>query len=248
MSQEREKSPQDIQRKFYAEVSESYDKGMLEADSEHMFSLALLSGLINYFRFESLLDVGAGTGRAQRYLKSICPGCVTKGIEPVAEMREVAYKNGIPRDELVSGDGAWIEFPDGSFDVATEFGILHHVAEPRKVISEMLRVSRRAIFISDSNCFGQGPFPVRLAKQVLHALGLWRLTTLIRSRGKGYLIGGEGLFYPYSVFMDYSFIKRNCRRIMLFNTSDAVSPEIERSATGINPYRTARHVTLLALK
>lgn len=38
-------------------------------------------------------------------------------------------------------------FTDNSFDVVTEMGILHHVAEPERVVAEMLRVAKKAIFI-----------------------------------------------------------------------------------------------------
>jgi hypothetical protein len=41
--------------------------------------------------------------------------------------------------------------------VACAFGALHHVARPGQVVADMLRVGAKAVFISDSNSFGQGP-------------------------------------------------------------------------------------------
>ena len=35
-------------------------------------------------------------------------------------------------------------------------GVLHHIAKPEKVVAEMLRVAKSAVFISDCNIYGQG--------------------------------------------------------------------------------------------
>src|SRR6185436_11973411 len=108
---------------------------------------------------------------------------------------------------------------------------LHHVARPAVVVEEMLRVARRAIFISDSNNFGQGSAAARRVKQALDGLGLWGLANLVKTRGKGYSISdGDGLSYSYSVFNDYPLIERHCRSVHVLNT---------RSAPGTDPYRAA---------
>jgi ubiquinone/menaquinone biosynthesis C-methylase UbiE len=51
-----------------------------------------------------------------------------------------------------------------SIDAAFECGVLHHVAEPSHVVGEMMRVARKAIFLSDSNRFGQGRLIARILK------------------------------------------------------------------------------------
>lgn len=53
---------------------------------------------------------------------------------------------------------------------------------------KMLRVARKAIFISDPNNFGQGPFLARMVKQTINALGFWNLVDLIKTRSKKYTI------------------------------------------------------------
>jgi hypothetical protein len=119
------------------------------------------------------------------------------------------------------------------------FGILHHIDKPELVIAEMLRVSKYAIFISDSNNFGQGSRKQRFVKQMIRRLGLWTAYNYIRTGGKKYQISeGDGLFYSYSVFNNYAFIRQNCRAVHLLNTRDA----------GINPLQTASHIALLGLK
>jgi len=103
----------------------------------------------------------------------------------------------------------------------------------------MLRVSRIAVFLSDSNNFGQGSFPSRAVKQTIRALGLWRFADRIKTRGKGYTISeGDGLAYSYSVFNNFEQIQEQCKVVHLLNTRDGQ----------INPYRTASHVALLGVK
>ena len=74
--------------------------------------------------------------------------------------------------ELVLGSGLQLPFPDASFDAVCEFGVLHHVEHPNAVVREMLRVSKTAIFLSDTNRFGRGRLFARLVKLALWKLGI----------------------------------------------------------------------------
>jgi ubiquinone/menaquinone biosynthesis C-methylase UbiE len=232
-------SEEELQRGYYAERAQDYDAAHLHEGDEHYFGLAVLAGALEQLRATSLLEVGAGTGRGLRYLAEHAPHVKLHGIEPVAALREVAHAAGIARESLGEGDARQLAFPDGAFDVVCAFGVLHHVRDHRQVVREMLRVARSAIFISDSNNFGQGRPLVRALKQLLDATRLWPLADLIKTRGKGYTItAGDGLAYSYSVFSDYPLIRRACKRVHLINTVDA----------GINPYRSASHVAVLGVK
>jgi hypothetical protein len=103
----------------------------------------------------------------------------------------------------------------------------------------MLRVASKAVFISDSNNFGQGGFLGRTVKQTLRSLRLWPLADFVKTRGKGYLISeGDGLAYSYSVFSNYEQISASCQSVHVLNTVPA----------GKNPYRSASHVALLGIK
>ena len=127
---------------------------------------------------KSALDVGAGTGRTvQRPLRD-APGLQRViGLEPVPELIAQARAKGIAADVLQQGDGRALPFADGSFDVVIETGVLHHVEEPRLVVREMLRVARRAVFLSDANRFGQGGLAARLRRSGSSARGCgrWRI-------------------------------------------------------------------------
>ena len=140
---------------------------------------------------------------------------------------------------LFRSDALQLQFDDNQFDLVCSFGVLHHIKTPDLAIKEMLRVAKKAIFISDANNFGQGSFIARTMKQTLNLLRLWTITDLIKTNGKGYTISqGDGLAYSYSVFNNYHQIRQSCRSVHLFNTSSG----------GINPYKTADHIALLGIK
>ena len=167
------------------------------------------------------------------------PGVSAMGVEPCLELRQVGYSKGLSQSELVDGDAMNLAFADGSFDLVCEFGALHHIPVPSRAISEMLRVSGKAIFISDSNNFGQGSRLSRWIKQSFNAVGLWPFVDFLKTKGKGYSITeGDGLSYSYSVFNDLKLIRNACDSIYFFNTVDS----------GPNLYRTASSVALLGVK
>src|SRR5205823_8014355 len=130
--------------------------------------------------------------------------------------------------ELVDGDAMRLAFADGSFDLVCEFGVLHHIPRPELAISEMLRVANKAIFVSDSNNFGQGGKFSRFLKQAINELGLWPAANLIKTKGRGYtLSAGDGLSYSYSVFTNYKQISRRCVSVYLLNTANS-APNLYR--------------------
>jgi len=230
-----------IQKDYYKKTAKNYDHmhGVDSGDDEHTFALFQLIGLLDYLNISSILDVGSGTGRVIKFLNDKNKNVKIVGIEPVKELREIGYRNGIPNDILIDGNGLNIEFPNNSFDLVCEFGVLHHIKNNTKVVDEMLRVSKKAIFISDCNNFGSGTYLSRSLKQLINLLKLWNIYNYIRTRGKMYMISeGDGLFYSYSVFNNFSQIKKKCKSVHIFNTKDA----------GKNLYKTSPHITLLGIK
>ena len=228
-----------IQRDYYASTAASYDAMHVNKKDEQYFALAFLAGMLEYFEVQSVLEIGAGTGRALLYIKSARSGVEVCGIEPVPELREIARSKGLSAQEIRPGNAMNLEFEDSHFDVVCAFGVLHHIKHPDRVVGEMLRVAKKAIFISDSNNFGQGRWLCRTVKQALHATGTWKIVNFLKTRGRGYSITeGDGLAYSYSVFSDYARIRAQCDTIHLVNTGQA-SP---------NLYRTAGHLALLGIK
>jgi ubiquinone/menaquinone biosynthesis C-methylase UbiE len=228
-----------VQRTYYRHTARDYDAQHLNDDNdEHRFAIRILEAIVDCYGIRSILDIGAGTGRVARHFRNRHPGVRVVSVEPVVELREIGYANGLSRQELVDGDVNNLAFRDGEFDLVCEFAVLHHVRNPRRAVDEMLRVAKVGIFISDSNNFGQGSRLARIAKQSLNALRLWKVADYIKTGGKGYSISeGDGLAYSYSVFNNYGQIARKCRTF-LFNTHPA----------GMNPYRSASDVALFGLK
>jgi ubiquinone/menaquinone biosynthesis C-methylase UbiE len=229
----------EIQRGYYAKTARRYDDMHLDERGEHYLALRFMISMVGFLGIESILDVGSGTGRCLIDVTREIPEITAVGVEPSAELREVGYSKGLLKSQLIDGDAMNLPFSDNSFDLVCEFGALHHIPVPAKAVSEMLRVSRKAIFISDVNNFGQGSRFSRLVKQAVNAAGMWRLADLIKTKGKGYLISeGDGLSYSYSVFNDYGLIRDGCEAVHMLNTIDS-APDL---------YRSASHVALLGIK
>ena len=229
----------ELQRKYYAETAEAYEKLHVHHTDEHFIALSWLAAMIEHYKFQSVLDVGSGTGRCLHYLKDKFPNLHVVGIEPSPELRKIGYEAGLSQADLIYGDATNLAFADNSFDIVCEFGILHHIRQPRQAISEMLRVAKGSVFISDDNHFASGSLANRLSKRLLKSIGLWNFAYLLRTGGKGYRISdGDGLSYAYSVFDDFEFIRNQCNSIYLSNTK----------GVGSNLYAAAQNVALFGLK
>lgn len=229
----------EMQRQYYAQTAKDYDPMHVNEGDEHFFALSFLLSTLDFYGIRSILDIGSGTGRVPAYVKSVRPDITIIGIEPVKELREIGYKKGLLCNELIDGDATQLRYEDGEFDMVCEFAALHHIKHPELVVAEMLRVSRKAIFISDSNNYGQGAPLMRAVKQMINFVGLWKAADFIKTKGKGYMTSdGDGLAYSYSVFNNYKQIRQACRCIHFLNTMDG----------GPNLYRTAGHIALLGVK
>lgn len=227
------------QRDYYAQTAQKYNEMHGEGEAAIDFSMHVLFGLLSHLNVKSVLDIGSGTGRTLIFARENYPHLKVMGVEPVPELRQVAYSQGVSTEALIDGDALALPFKDGSFDLVCEFAVLHHIKNPDLAISEMLRVASKAIFISDSNNFGQGGAISRALKQVLNTFRLWPIADLVKTRGRGYIITeGDGLSYSYSVFSNYDQIRASCDIVHLLNTS----------ASGKNLYRTASSVALLGIK
>ena len=230
-----------LQREYYARTAAEYDTAHVsnEEDPEHAIALGALIGLSRHYLLDSFLDVGCGTGRGVAELLRRRPDARVMGVEPVAELRAVGVAKGIPESIIMDGDATKLAFEDGAFDCVCAFGILHHIRQPRMALAEMLRVARKAIFISDLNNFGCGSLVQRTISQTLNALGLWKAFQFLATKGKGYKYSeGDGIHYSYSIYNDYRWLSSQCSEMHVLNTKGA----------GINSYRTCSHGAILAIK
>lgn len=227
------------QREYYARTAAAYEDLHVSDQDEHTLALAFMAGVIDWLGIRSVLDIGSGTGRAIHYLRRRCPGVRVIGIEPVQALREIGYTQGLSPNELMDGDATQLDAADGSFDLVCEFAVLHHLRDPEPAVREMLRVAGKAVFISDSNNFGQGSAIGRAAKQAIRWAGLWPLANFIKTKGRGYTESeGDGIAYAYSVFDNYDLVASQCRRMHVLNTN----------GDGRRSFRAAAHIALLGVK
>ena len=104
------------------------------------------SGLLDPSRPQALLDVGAGDGLLARSLAERCPCLQVEGCDVL--VRETTC---IP---VKKSEGTVLPYPDASFDAVMLADVLHHAEDPRALLKEAARVSRRHILIKDHFCDG----------------------------------------------------------------------------------------------
>ena len=100
-----------FQAEYYARNGAHYDRLHVDPRDEHAKALGWLGVIIDQYAFQSLLDVGSGTGRALLYLKDR-PRLELKGIEPSQTMREIGYSKGSERMPLAAGDALSLAFEE----------------------------------------------------------------------------------------------------------------------------------------
>ena len=95
----------------------------------------------------TILEVGCGDGYLSRFL-------VEFGELTGADASEgMLARNPIPNK--IRADACALPFLDNSFDIVVCSNMLHHLPEPARAVSEMARVSKSLLFLSEPN--GRNP-------------------------------------------------------------------------------------------
>jgi ubiquinone/menaquinone biosynthesis C-methylase UbiE len=82
-----------LQKEYYSSTAQQYDAMHLEAqDDEHRLALGYLEAIVSHFRINSILDVGAGTGRVAQFLRQRRPELRVVSIEPVEALRRIRHE------------------------------------------------------------------------------------------------------------------------------------------------------------
>lgn len=218
----------------------------MRANEQHYRRVALshISAFVRQFELKSVLDLGCGTGNAIVRLMEENPAVCFRGIEPVSQLLNMALKKGVSKHLLVTGSGMDLPFKNECFDAVIECGVLHHVPEPQRVVDEMTRCARKAVFLVDSNIFGQGSTSVRVLKLLLYKIRLWELVKFIQTRGRGYVISeGDGLAYSYSIYFQYDRLKNWADKVFAIPVSQRY-----RSIGAWSPVLAADGVLLCAFR
>ena len=243
MSRPEDHSPEGIQSLYYEATASRYDSmHTSNQDDEHFKALKFIDAVSSLYALDTFLDVGAGTGRGVRFFHA--KGRHVRGVEPVPALIAAAESSGLPKGLISHGNGLHLPFENHSFDAVFECGVLHHVKDPAAVVSEMTRVASRAVFLSDSNRFGQGSPAIRLLKLGLYKAHLWNISRFVQTKGKMYQMSeGDGLAYSYSVFDSYGQLSSWADQIVLISTASDLPTK-----SWFHPLLTAPSILLCAIK
>jgi len=98
---------------------------------------------------ERVLDVGCGNGNHLEFFRD--KWCSITGIDPSAEILEIARTKLGSKAELILSQAEDLPFSDDEFDIVTLINVLEIAKNPQKVISEAIRVCRGRVFIGFLN-------------------------------------------------------------------------------------------------
>lgn len=115
------------------------------------------------------LDIGTGPGQIVRKLARRLPGWRFVGVDRSSNMVAQAEKDSRAQElrgrvEFRVSDGNRLDFPDATFDFVMCNSVLHHLAEPQRVLAEIHRVARpgAAILIRDLRRPSRLAFPLHV--------------------------------------------------------------------------------------
>lgn len=225
---------------YYSETAQKYDvQHSIARNPEHTRAMEIGWPLLGSPR--SVLDVGSGTGRSLKWIEERYPGLKLFGLEPAPALLEIAKRN-LPGADLRVGYGEKLPFDDNSIDAVIATAIMHHADDPPRIISEMFRVARLGVIISDHNNYAFGSELARRLRLILKGLGLLSVATFVKHgfKKQGYS-EGDGWWYPYSLFDNYAQISSLSETVFVIPTRKPI-------AKIGNMITTQGHVAVVALK
>lgn len=125
----------------FDQIADSYDRWYGTAIGKRYDKLEkqvigrMLAGVVA--KGSRILDVGCGTGHWSRYFSD--QGFDVTGVDLSAQMIKAARQKNIANSHFEVADGRNLPFKDRSFDAAAAITVLEFTADPKKIISEMVR-------------------------------------------------------------------------------------------------------------
>ncbi len=140
----------DIQAKSY-----DIDKNGRHARNLYQSVIEELSCL----SFQSILDVGCGTGEILKMMKTMDPERSLYGIDLSEEMLKQAKGKLADQAELYLGDAEHLPFENEKFDLLICTDSFHHYPNPQHALQEFHRVLKNAGYLIMADYWK--PFPIR---------------------------------------------------------------------------------------
>jgi ubiquinone/menaquinone biosynthesis C-methylase UbiE len=93
---------------------------------------------------DNILEIGCGQGTGARIIYDLFSPRRYVGIDldPRMIRRAIRRSGALPNAAFMEGDVSSLEFPDATFDLVLDFGILHHVPNWRDALAEVHRMLR----------------------------------------------------------------------------------------------------------
>jgi ubiquinone/menaquinone biosynthesis C-methylase UbiE len=110
----------------------------------------VLLGFLKGIDIDSILDVGCGEGFTLGKLKEHGIGKKHTGIDAAKDAIVLGKKEN-PNLNLSIGDIYNLKFKDKSFDLVISTEVLEHLADPKKALRELKRISKKYVLLSVPN-------------------------------------------------------------------------------------------------
>ncbi|OGW85101.1 MAG: hypothetical protein A3C35_02635 [Omnitrophica bacterium RIFCSPHIGHO2_02_FULL_46_11] len=132
-------------RSLFNAISDQYDflNSFLSFGLEAFWRKQLVREALRGFRCDSILDLGAGTGKSLNIFLKAHSFRYAAGCDFSDRMLQKAKERLGDSAVLVAGDFHELPFPDGSFDLVTGSFILRSVQDMNRFLSEAKRVLRK---------------------------------------------------------------------------------------------------------
>ena len=121
--------------------SQIYDDSAYSSEAHFCYPYVVES--ICNLSFDTLLDLGCGTGEVLSIISKKKKGCKLYGLDLSEKMLEKAKKKLSDSDTLLVGDSENMPFEDEMFDVLTSTESFHHYPNPQKAVKEIYRVLKK---------------------------------------------------------------------------------------------------------
>lgn len=113
----------------------------LRAFIQEKYEMSIFCKMLTGTKISNALEIGCGNGNGARLIKKYFKPETIVAVDLDEKMVEIAKKgNNDTSIDFMIMDAAQLKFPENSFDVVFDFGIIHHIPNWRGCLRELKRV------------------------------------------------------------------------------------------------------------